>query len=715
MIRVCLFTFIFVAHRLSTIKTEECYPTVKRIYNSYSFNHTLVFIIGENPHFDVRGFPITRCLDQKQFRTEVISIHVLGLSRLYKGSMRNFPKLRTIYVASNLEEIDPQAFFNVPRLEEIIMRYSKLKTIQKEDSEDTKKIAVFLSICGSATFERAHSLALPTEVEDLTSKDVMEKLNAHFYPKKSEMVGRFRFHRREQGPDETISSYIDRLVCGVKDETLQRRLLDESCQTFGNAEKIALAHKAAVRNVLELIEPDTSYTNQWTRIEQNIIVFECKDLSPWDDDKSMVIAITRLSPSKMDCEPIDIKNNPSECKNLSPWDDDKSMVIAITRGYVVIGCLEPEEFDGTEIIEAKINLGILRLGKESIRNLPKLMKIQISARYLEKVEPKAFKNLPGLKELYITNTKLEDIQRELINNIKIAEEKSETWFRVNNLELNKNKTQHIIFTSNTQEANGNSVKLLGITLMMDDKLNWSTHTEQLYVFNIIPSITTLLLNGNKIDFIASGSFSNLEKLDTINLSDNSLMVWNAEWFENCKALRIMDFSNNKIPNIPRRAFAELPRLKNISFENNEITTIQTDSFRNLENLTSLNLAHNRLTIIDEKAFPNSIYIHTLRIHSNYLNYLPNQLLRKLSVREIFLDYNPWKCSCLDVLNYWMFFTNARPQMVPGCKSPFAPICAVSRRYTKTCRESVEEDLTLRYIGLLNSLPQPLGKRCARLD
>ena len=53
------------------------------------------------------------------------------------------------------------------------------------------------------------------------------------------------------------------------------------------------------------------------------------------------------------------------------------------------------------------------------------------------------------------------------------EKKVESWFTVNKLKLNNNKTQKLFLSSNHIHIQGNKVKLLGIVL--DDNLNWSEH------------------------------------------------------------------------------------------------------------------------------------------------------------------------------------------------------------------------------------------------
>uniref|UniRef100_A0A5S6Q140 Peptidase A2 domain-containing protein n=1 Tax=Trichuris muris TaxID=70415 RepID=A0A5S6Q140_TRIMR len=98
----------------------------------------------------------------------------------------------------------------------------------------------------------------------------MKLLGEHFVPKPSEIYRRFQFPRRFQKPTEGIAPYVaelrrlaqhcnfgetlesrlrDQLVCGLRDENLQRHLLCISDLTFNKALDRALAAEAAITEV----------------------------------------------------------------------------------------------------------------------------------------------------------------------------------------------------------------------------------------------------------------------------------------------------------------------------------------------------------------------------------------------------------------------------------------------------------------------------------
>lgn len=227
----------------------------------------------------------------------------------------------------------------------------------------------------------------------------------------------------------------------------------------------------------------------------------------------------------------------------------------------------------------------------------------------------------------------------------------------------------------------------------------------------------LRLHNNKIDVIENEAFTNLTSLKRVYGSHNELEYWNREWFGDSRVLEIMDFQVNKIRTIPRRAFASMPKLRQIYFDFNEIQTIQADAFKGLRYLEYLGLRNNRLKEIKEDIFPNTLKIRTLLISANYLNFIANEVLRKISVKDIVMDYNPWKCSCLDRIHYWIHISNATLRKNYGCYEGInAPVCAVPKAYSQTCLEYVDDDLTQTYLRVLRSLSSDeKNQMCARLD
>eukprot|EP00731_Ephydatia_muelleri_P018557 Em0011g597a len=133
--------------------------------------------------------------------------------------------------------------------------------------EDDKKRDTFLSCVGRETFGLLRALVAPAKLTEETFQELTAALTAHLTPKPLVIAERFRFHKREQKEEEPIRVYAaslqklaehcefgagladtlrDRLVCGMKNEKVQRRLLTMKNLTYATAlEEAEMAERAA--------------------------------------------------------------------------------------------------------------------------------------------------------------------------------------------------------------------------------------------------------------------------------------------------------------------------------------------------------------------------------------------------------------------------------------------------------------------------------------
>lgn len=80
--------------------------------------------------------------------------------------------------------------------------------ILANEISDTKKVPVLFSVLGSKTNGLLRSLAAPDKPGDMDFDDIVRMLQAHFAPKPLVIAERFRFHKRNQGEDETVAQYV---------------------------------------------------------------------------------------------------------------------------------------------------------------------------------------------------------------------------------------------------------------------------------------------------------------------------------------------------------------------------------------------------------------------------------------------------------------------------------------------------------------------------
>ena len=160
-----------------------------------------------------------------------------------------------------------------------------------EIKDAKKQRAILLSVCGSKTYGLIRDLLQPQKPGDVELKEILEKLESHFSPKPSVIVERFKFHSRSRLEGKNVAEFVaglrrfsehckfgttledmlrDRLVCGISDDRIQRRLLGERELTFEKAVEIATATEMASRNVMDLGGKTPSSDNNVNKVEEEI-------------------------------------------------------------------------------------------------------------------------------------------------------------------------------------------------------------------------------------------------------------------------------------------------------------------------------------------------------------------------------------------------------------------------------------------------------------
>ncbi len=151
--------------------------------------------------------------------------------------------------------------------------------VANQFENDSRKRAIFLMVIGPTAFRLLRSLVAPAKLQDKTLKELVDKLKEHYCPQPSAIVQRLKFFTRVQQPGEYVATYVsqlrslaeycnfqavlndmlrDRLVCGIRDTQIQRRLLSKRDLTFETALQEALAQEAAAKNALVLQETGAS-------------------------------------------------------------------------------------------------------------------------------------------------------------------------------------------------------------------------------------------------------------------------------------------------------------------------------------------------------------------------------------------------------------------------------------------------------------------------
>ena len=145
------------------------------------------------------------------------------------------------------------------------------------DEKATKRRATFLTVIGPGPYKLLRSLLSPVKPTDKTYDELVKKLTEHYSPTPSEVMQRFRFNSRSRRTEESVADYLaalrrlaehcnygdtlekmlrDRLVWGINDAGIQRKLLQENDPlTLARALTVAQGAETADKNLLEMKAP----------------------------------------------------------------------------------------------------------------------------------------------------------------------------------------------------------------------------------------------------------------------------------------------------------------------------------------------------------------------------------------------------------------------------------------------------------------------------
>ena len=170
-------------------------------------------------------------------------------------------------IAGRLEPFDPEVESIVVYLERVELYFAA------NEIKADKRVPVFLNLIGRENYSLLRSILSPQKPAEQPLKKLMDVLREYYEPKKVVMAARFLFHQRQQQPGESVAIYLaelrklavpcefgetldealrDRLVCGLRDEAYQKRLLSEPELTLDKALQIAQSMETADVNACAL-------------------------------------------------------------------------------------------------------------------------------------------------------------------------------------------------------------------------------------------------------------------------------------------------------------------------------------------------------------------------------------------------------------------------------------------------------------------------------
>ena len=135
------------------------------------------------------------------------------------------------------------------------------------------QVAVLLTAIGPETYGLLINLLTPEKPDAKPYKELVEILNSHLHPKPLVIAERFNFHNRFRNDSESVADFAaqlkklsahcefgtfmddalrDRFVCGLRKESIQRKLLGEKTLDFSKAMEIAQSMEIAEKKSSEL-------------------------------------------------------------------------------------------------------------------------------------------------------------------------------------------------------------------------------------------------------------------------------------------------------------------------------------------------------------------------------------------------------------------------------------------------------------------------------
>ncbi|XP_018597168.1 SLIT and NTRK-like protein 6 [Scleropages formosus] len=172
---------------------------------------------------------------------------------------------------------------------------------------------------------------------------------------------------------------------------------------------------------------------------------------------------------------------------------------------------------------------------------------------------------------------------------------------------------------------------------------------------LLQSPTKLVLTGNMIQKLLQYDFVAYESLELLNLANNQIDYIDNETFLSLGHLKKLYLNGNRLDHLSSSMFVGLHNLEYLYLEYNVIKDILPGTFDTVPNLKLLSLNNNLLKTLPPQIFRN-VPLTKLNLRKNLFMHLPvSSVLDQLdSVEQIYLEDNPWDCSCdLVGLKQWV--------------------------------------------------------------
>ncbi|XP_076008635.1 SLIT and NTRK-like protein 6 [Genypterus blacodes] len=201
------------------------------------------------------------------------------------------------------------------------------------------------------------------------------------------------------------------------------------------------------------------------------------------------------------------------------------------------------------------------------------------------------------------------------------------------------------------------------------------------------SPTKLVMTGNMIQKLLKYDFVTYDSLELLNLANNRIDYIDNETFLSLSSLKKLYLNGNRIEKLVSTMFVGLHNLEYLYLEYNLIKEIAPGTFNPLPNLKLLSLNNNLLSSLPAQIFRN-VPLAKLNLRKNLFMHLPvsNVLDQLNSLEQIYLEDNPWDCSC-DLLSLKQWVEKLKEEVLVG-----SILCHTPKKVMQTELRSLRHEL-----------------------
>ncbi|PRD36761.1 UNVERIFIED_CONTAM: Tl [Trichonephila clavipes] len=164
----------------------------------------------------------------------------------------------------------------------------------------------------------------------------------------------------------------------------------------------------------------------------------------------------------------------------------------------------------------------------------------------------------------------------------------------------------------------------------------SRNTDIFTILNEFSHLVEINIHHNFLVDFSQVNFGNFKYVKTLSLTEDNIDVLPKGYFSNVQNLDSLDLSQNKIELITDFSFGNLSNLKKLNLSFNEINVISKNAFAGLSNLNQIYITNNQLESIDEDVFNSNVQLKTVDLSFNQVKVLPQMILHNLVNLEEFI-------------------------------------------------------------------------------